>query len=161
MFLKRWTFKEVSSKHAEVVEVEDSQAAAEDSLSDFDPFVLQSLCCLCDYFNYRISFSIFARITHHAWCCRSSDDDGASTGPRGSSFSGGRQEALSVSKLPSKSSGKAVKVYLFNDAVMVANNRLGRAHCRDFVPLSDVDVIDSHPHMNLFGLKFIIKVGRC
>ena len=41
---------------------------------------------------------------------------------------------------------------------MVANKRLGRAHCRDFVPLADVDVIDSHPHMNLFGLKFIIKV---
>ena len=91
--------------------------------------------------------------------CSSSDEDGASTSARGGSISGGgRQEALSVSKLPSKSSGKAVKVYLFNDAVMVANKRLGRAHCRDFVPLADVDVIDSHPHMNLFGLKFIIKV---
>ena len=57
-----------------------------------------------------------------------------------------------------------MKVYLFSDAILVALKKFGRSVCRDFVPLSDVEVIDSAPTLPVFGLKFIQKArhdARC
>ena len=58
-----------------------------------------------------------------------------------------------------KKAGSDVKMYLFNDAVLISVKRLGRRTCRDFVPLSGLTVFDIDERLDIFGLKFTGKGG--
>eukprot|EP00042_Codosiga_hollandica_P054558 m.740879 g.740879 ORF g.740879 m.740879 type:complete len:2074 (-) comp58934_c0_seq2:142-6363(-) len=84
------------------------------------------------------------------------DSDTVSTASLGDNYESD-EEAAPASALKMRpvahKAGTEVKIYLFNDSVLIAGKKLGSAYCKAFIGLHDVSVLDSSPNVNIFGLK--------
>jgi sulfur transfer complex TusBCD TusB component (DsrH family) len=55
--------------------------------------------------------------------------------------------------------GSELKVYLFNDAVLVATKKLGKSVCKDLLLLADVTVLETDAALGLLGLRYKSSKG--
>ncbi len=52
-----------------------------------------------------------------------------------------------------------MKIYLFNDAVLVAAKKLGKSVCKDLFLLADVTVLETDAALGLLGLRYKSSKG--
>lgn len=60
-----------------------------------------------------------------------------------------------------KTTTQEARVYLFNDAVLVSTHRLGKSVCKEFLPLSNIEIVKTDPGLGMFGLHVIGDEPTC